>query len=158
MHYIRIDGRVARGAMLTHPGRRSKRDDDCRRDYRQHDELARGDEPAHALHLQWSHVKSIVHTSSPIVTPTAVQAARWKGIKSLNVVFVRTTRVMAAPMTPINAQNIQAGKKAPNSSNEGAPAIEQPVSMQLARAGGITLDSVVKYLIRSLICRKDGAS
>ena len=51
-------------------------------------------------------------------------------------------------MTPINAQNIQAGKKAPNSSYEGAPAREQPVSMQPARAGGITL-SVVKRLIRS---------
>ena len=65
------------------------------------------------------------------MTPTAVQTASWKGIMSLNVGVVRTTRVPAAPTMPISPHNIQAGKNAPNNSNEGASAREQPVSVQL---------------------------
>jgi len=54
------------------------------------------------------------------MTPTAVQTARWKGIEWLKIDDVRTTRALAAPMMPISAHNIHAGKKAPNNSKEGA--------------------------------------
>lgn len=84
------------------------------------------------------HLKSAIHTSSPKITPAAVHTASWKGMTSARVRVVKATRVPAAPMTPSSAQNIHAGKKAPNNSKEGAPAMEQPVSMQLVaitRAG-----------------------
>jgi hypothetical protein len=44
-------------------------------------------------------------------------------------------------MMPASAHNIHAGKKAPNSANEGAPASEQPASKQLATTSKTALGS-----------------
>jgi len=42
-------------------------------------------------------------------------------------------------MMPISAHNIHAGKKAPNSVNEGAPTREHPVRVQLVTITRIAL-------------------
>ena len=65
------------------------------------------------------------------MTPTDVQTASCRGMVSLSRGVVSTTRAPAAAKMPISAHNIQAGKNAPNKSNEGAPTNEQPMSVQL---------------------------
>ena len=65
------------------------------------------------------------------MTPTAVQTASCRGTASLSRGVVRTTRAPAAPTMPTSPHNIQAGKNAPNKSNEGAPTNEQPMSVEL---------------------------
>jgi len=72
--------------------------------------------------------------------PTALHTASWKGITSLSAGLVKTTRALAAPRMPISAQNIQAGKYAPNNSNEGAPmrfATEQSEVSESNHAGRV---------------------
>jgi hypothetical protein len=76
------------------------------------------------------------------MTPTDVQTASGHGITRLSNAVLRITPTPAAAKMPISAQNIQAGKKAPNNSYEGAPAREQPMSMQLGTASNITLGAV----------------
>ena len=75
------------------------------------------------------------------MTPTAVQTASCRGIASLRRGEVRITRALAAPTMPISAHNIHAGKNAPNKSNEGAPANEQPVRVELEISGRAALGS-----------------
>jgi hypothetical protein len=75
------------------------------------------------------------------MTPTAVQTASCKGIASLSRGEVRATRALAAARMPISAHNIQAGKYAPNKSNEGAPPNEQPVRVELEISGRTALGS-----------------
>src|SRR5262249_44530025 len=118
MHHIRIDGGITRGTMLTDPGRGAARDHDGHGDYCEGDEAAARGKTAcgprlRLLRLGARHLNSIVHTNSPTMTPVAVQTASWKGSASLKTGLVRATRVAAAPMIPISAQNIHAGKKAP---------------------------------------------
>jgi hypothetical protein len=73
------------------------------------------------LRLEARYLNSIVPTNSPTMTPLAVQTASWRGSVPLKVGVVRTKRVAEAAAIPISAHNIDAGKKAPNNSNEGAP-------------------------------------
>jgi len=80
------------------------------------------------------------------MTPTAVHTASGQGITAANVSDLRATPRAAAPTMPISAQNIHAGKKAPNNSYDGAPRREQPVSAQLGTTSSSTLRAVRRVM------------
>ena len=47
--------------------------------------------------------------------------------------LTKAALAIPAPATPITPHNSQAGKKAPNKSNDGAPPVEQPLRHTVAR-------------------------
>src|SRR5215471_11983755 len=55
---------------------------------------------------------------------------------------------MAAAMMPITAHSSHAGKKAPNSANEGAPASEQPVRAPFMTATSKALSTGCPFVVQ----------
>ena len=60
------------------------------------------------------------------MTPIATQTKSWYGSSWERPVLTKRPRAAPLATRPMSPQNNHAGKNAPNNSNDGAPAAEQP--------------------------------